>query len=156
MDLADGLGVQPGAFVGEVVAGDAGDGGVAQPHGLDRLGDAAGLVAVEVVGLAGVDEAEVAAAGAVVAADEERGLAVFPALEDVGTAGLLADRGRPSRFTSDCSSRYSGPMVAFVLIQAGLLLDRRLSGATPMSNTGIQREPRRQPIHTVTQAALGG
>ena len=59
---------------------------------LHRLGDAARLVAVELGGLAGVDLAEVAAARALVAADEEGGLAVFPALVDVGAAGLLADR----------------------------------------------------------------
>ena len=89
---ADGLGVQPGALVGQVVAGDAGDGGVPQPHRAHRLGDAARLVAVEGRGLAGVDLAEVAAAGALLAADEERGLAVLPALVDVGAAGLLAHR----------------------------------------------------------------
>ena len=42
-------------------------------------------------GLAGVDLAEVAAARALVAADEEGGLAVLPALEDVRAAGRLAD-----------------------------------------------------------------
>ena len=87
-----GLGVQPGAAVGQVVAGDAGDGGVAQLHLLHALGDPARLVAVERLGLAGVDLAEVAAPGALVAADEERRLAVLPALEDVGAARLLADR----------------------------------------------------------------
>ena len=92
VDRAHGLGVQPGAAVGEVVAGDAGDGGVAQLHRLHRLGDPARLVAVERLGLAGVDLAEVAAPGALVAADEERRLAVLPALEDVGAAGFLADR----------------------------------------------------------------
>jgi hypothetical protein len=86
------LGVQPGAAVGQVVAGDAGDGGVAQLHLLHRLGDPARLVAVERLRLAGVDLAEVAAPGALVAADEEGRLAVLPALEDVGAAGLLADR----------------------------------------------------------------
>ena len=59
---------------------------------LHALGDPARLVAVERLGLAGVDLAEVAAPGALVAADEERRLAVLPALEDVGAAGLLADR----------------------------------------------------------------
>jgi hypothetical protein len=57
-----------------------------------RLGDPARLVPVEVGGLAGVDLAEVAAPGALVAADQEGRLAVFPALEDVRAAGLLADR----------------------------------------------------------------
>ncbi|MNW59257.1 hypothetical protein D3C74_371650 [compost metagenome] len=92
VDLADGLRVEPRAAVGQVVAGHARDGRVAQTHGLDRLGDAARLVRVEVGGLARVDLAEVAATRALVTADEERGLAVLPALEDVGTARLLADR----------------------------------------------------------------
>jgi hypothetical protein len=60
-----------------------------------RLGDAAWLVAVERLGLAGVDLAEVAAPRAAVAADEERRLAVLPALEDVGAARFLADGVQP-------------------------------------------------------------
>ena len=92
VDDAHRLGVQPGSAVGQVVAGDAGDGGVAQAHGLHRLRHPAGLVAVQRLGLAGVDLAEVAAPGALVAADEEGGLAVLPALVDVGAAGLLAHR----------------------------------------------------------------
>src|SRR5690606_21580909 len=84
VDLPDGLGVQPGAAVVEVVAGDAGDRGVLQAHLRDGLGDAAGLVPVEFGGPAGVDLAEVAAARALVAADEERGLPVLPAFVDVG------------------------------------------------------------------------
>src|SRR5690606_13041425 len=58
----------------------------------DGLGHPARLVGVEGGRLARVDLAEVAAPGALVAADEERGLAVLPALEDVGAARLLADR----------------------------------------------------------------
>ncbi len=92
LDLAHRLGVEPGAAVGQVVAGDAGDGRVAQTHRLHALGDPAGLVAVQLGGLAGVDLAEVAPTGALLAADEEGGLAVFPAFVDVGAAGLLADR----------------------------------------------------------------
>ncbi len=91
MDLADRLGVQPRAAVREVVASDAGDRGVAQPHRLHRLGDPSGLVTVEVSGFAGVDLAEVATPRALVAADEERRLAVLPALIDVGAPGGLAD-----------------------------------------------------------------
>src|SRR6185312_13864238 len=91
VDLAHGLGVEPRAAVGQVVAGDAGDGGVAQAHRGHRLGHPARLVPVEVGRLAGVDLAEVAAPGALLAADQEGRLAVFPALEDVGAAGLLAD-----------------------------------------------------------------
>ena len=92
VDLTDGLGVEPGALVLEVVAGDAGDGRVAQPHRLHARRDPARLVAVERRRLAGVDLAEVAAPGALLAADEEGRLAVLPALEDVGAAGFLADR----------------------------------------------------------------
>src|SRR4029453_10014262 len=91
VDLADRLGVQPRPAVGQVVAGDAGDGRVLQAHGGGALGHPAGLVGVVVGGLAGVDLAEVAAPGALVAADEERGLAVFPALVDVGAAGRFGD-----------------------------------------------------------------
>ena len=91
MDAAHGLGVQPGALVGQVVAGDAGHSGVAQPHPRDGLGDAARLVPVVVGGLAGVDLAEVAAPRALGATDQEGGLAIFPALVDVRAAGLLAN-----------------------------------------------------------------
>jgi hypothetical protein len=89
--LPDGLGVEPGPAVDEVVAGHSGDGGVAKAHPADALGDAAGLVPVERRRPAGVDLAEVAAPRALLAADEEGGLAVLPALEDVGAAGFLAD-----------------------------------------------------------------
>ena len=91
LDCAHGLGVQPRAAVGQVVAGHAGDRRIAQPHRLHAFGDAARLVAVEFGGLTRVDLAEVAAAGALFAADEEGGLAVLPAFEDVRAARLLAD-----------------------------------------------------------------
>src|SRR5829696_7784935 len=94
-DGPDGFGVQPRATVGQVVAGNARDGGVAQPHRLHALGDAAWLVAVERGGFTGVDLAEVAAPGALLAADQEGGLAVLPALEDVRAAGFLTDRVQP-------------------------------------------------------------
>jgi hypothetical protein len=60
VDLPDRLGVQPRAAVGQVVAGDAGD-GVAQLHPAHAVGDAARLVGVVGGRLAGVDLAEVAA-----------------------------------------------------------------------------------------------
>ena len=91
VDLADGFGVEPDAFVCEVVAGHAGDGGVAQLHGLDGAGHFGGFEPVHGGGFAGVDLAEVAAAGAFGAADEEGGFLVFPAFEDVGAAGFFAD-----------------------------------------------------------------
>src|SRR5665811_394623 len=89
-------------------------------------GDPPRLVGVEVGGLAGVDLAEVAASGALVAADQEGGLAVFPALEDVGAAGLFAHRVQAAR-TDDAlelvvlgSHRRAGPD------PLGLALDRGL------------------------------
>ena len=89
--MAHRLGVQPRAAVGQIVSGDARDGRVPQAHGGDTLGDPARLVAVQLSRLAGVDLAEVAATGALLAADQERRLPVLPALVDVGAAGFLAD-----------------------------------------------------------------
>ena len=105
VDRAHRLGVQPGALVGQVVAGHAGDGRVAQAHRRHGLGDPARLVAVEGERLAGVDLAEVAAPGAGVAADEEGRLAVLPALEDVGAAGFLADRVQALALHEGASAR---------------------------------------------------
>src|SRR5699024_8297819 len=61
-----------------------------KPHLAHRLRHAAWLVPVQRAGLPGADLTEVAAPRALLAADEERGFAVLPALVDVGTAGLLA------------------------------------------------------------------
>src|SRR5205823_2639641 len=63
-----------------------------QPHRRHRFGHPARLVGVELGRPPGVDLAEVAPPGTLIAADEEGGLPVLPALVDVGTAGLLADR----------------------------------------------------------------
>src|SRR5918998_4894380 len=63
-----------------------------QPHRLHRFGDPSRLVTVQIGGAAGVDLAEVAAAGALVAADEKRCLPILPALVDVGATSCLADR----------------------------------------------------------------
>ena len=125
VDLAHGLGVEPGAAVGQVVAGDAGDGRVLQAHGPHGLGDAARLVLVEVGGLARVDLAEVAAARALVTADEERGLAVLPALEDVGTAGLFADRVQALALDERFHVAVLGTHHRPGLDPVGLLLDGR-------------------------------
>src|SRR5450756_160454 len=92
MNHTDSLGVEPGPAIFEVVARDTGDRGVAQAHLLDRLGNPAGFVMVKVLGFAGVDLAEVAAAGALLTADQEGGFPVFPALEDVRARSLLTDR----------------------------------------------------------------
>ena len=124
VDLVDGLGVEPGAAVGEVVARDAGDRRVAQPHRLHALGDPARLVAVEGGRLAGVDLAEVAAAGALVAADEEGRLAVLPALVDVGAAGLLAHRVQALALDQVAQLGELGTHLRAGLDPLGLALDR--------------------------------
>src|SRR5439155_23904251 len=90
VNLAHRLGVEPGAAVGQVVAGDPGDRRVPQAHGLHTLGDAPRLVGIERSRLARVDLAEVAATGALIAADQEGGLTVFPAFVDVRAARFLA------------------------------------------------------------------
>ena len=88
----DGLGEDPRAAVGQVVARDAGDHDVLEAQRADRLGDPARLVVVEPGGPAGLDRAEPARPGAGVAEDHDRGRALVPALPDVRAAGLLADR----------------------------------------------------------------
>ena len=121
MDAPHRLGVQPRTLVGQVVAGDAGDGRVAQVHPLHALGHASRLVDVVVGGLARVDLAEVAAARALRAADEEGRLAVLPALEDVGAArppGTRCADPRPSRGAAAACT--PGPILAFVRIHSGL------------------------------------
>ena len=89
--LADHADERRGALVGQVVAVDGGDDGVAQAHARDRARDARGLERVVPGRLAGLDVAEAAAARARVAEDHERGGAALPALADVGAGGLLAD-----------------------------------------------------------------
>ena len=131
VDAAHGLGVQPRAAVGQVVARDAGDRGVAQAHPHDALGDAARLVGVVVGGLAGVDLAEVAAPRALRAADEERRLAVLPALVDVGAAGLLADRVQPLVLHERVQRRVLRSHLRARLDPLGLALDRRLARCGP-------------------------
>ena len=88
---SNGLGVEPRSLVGEVVPGNAGHRRIAQSHPGDRLRDAPRLIAVELCRATGVDLTEVAPPGALVTADEEGGLPVLPALEDVRASGLLAD-----------------------------------------------------------------
>ena len=77
--------------VGQVVAVDRGDDGVAQPHRLHLVGDAQRLQRVVPGRLAGLHVAEAAAPGADVAEDHEGRRAALPALADVRAVGLLAD-----------------------------------------------------------------
>ena len=95
VDRRDHPGEVAGAAVGQVVAVDRGDHGVAEPHDRHRLGHVLGLLRDRrpACGTAGGHGAEAAAARADVAEDHEGGGAVLaPALVDVGAAGLLADR----------------------------------------------------------------
>ena len=126
MDPAHRLGVQPRALVGEVVARDTGDRRVAQPHLLHALGDTARFVGVVVRGLAGVDLAEVAASGALRAADQEGRLAVLPALVDVGAAGLLAHGVQPLVLHEGVQRGVLGSHLRARLDPFRLALDRRL------------------------------
>ena len=80
------------AVVGQVVAIDAGDDRMAEPHLRHRAGDAQRLERVVEGRLAGLDVAEAAAARAGVAEDHERRRAALPAVADVRAGGLLADR----------------------------------------------------------------
>src|SRR5207244_10276200 len=90
-DRADHADERARAEVGEVVAVDAGDHGVAQAHPLDGLRYAQRLERVDGLRLAGLDVAEAAAARAGVAEDHERRGAAVPTLADVRAGGLLAD-----------------------------------------------------------------
>src|SRR4028119_1086632 len=68
--------------------------GLVAAHLPPRVGDAVGLVEVELGRLAREDCAEAAAPRAYVAEDHERRRPVVPALPDVRAAGLLAARGQ--------------------------------------------------------------
>src|SRR5690606_14049240 len=123
--------------VGLVVTGDAGDGGVPQPHLRDRLGHAARLVTVERPRPAGGDVAEVAPSGADVAPDEEGRLAVLPALVDVGAAGLLADRVQAGPLHPALHLRVLGPHRGLGPDPLGFALDRGLR----VARLDVQRTP---------------
>ena len=89
--LADALGEDEGAAVGQVVTVDGGYDAVAQGQLLHRARQSLRLLQVEREGPTRGDGAVVAAAGAYVTQDHEGGAAPVPAVPDVGAAGLLAD-----------------------------------------------------------------
>ena len=91
-DRADHADERSGPVVGQVVAVDRGDDGVAQAHLLDLGRDPHRLQRVVPGRLAGLHVAEAAAAGADVAEDHEGRGAALPALADVRAVRLLADR----------------------------------------------------------------
>ena len=87
---------------------------------MDRLGNAARLVTVEIIRLAGVDLAEVTAAGALLAADQERCFPVLPGSKILGHAASWRTVCSPSLFTIELSLVYSGPILAVVRIHFAL------------------------------------
>src|SRR5207248_9116866 len=91
-DGANGAREYPGAAVAQVVAVDAGDDRMAQAELRHRLGHAQRLTEVELHRASGGDRAKAAGARAGVAQDHEGRRAPVPAVEDVGAAGLLANR----------------------------------------------------------------
>ena len=81
----------PCPAVSQIVAVDRGHDDMGKPKLGDRVSDALGLVLVERARQSGAHVAEGAGARAGVPHDHEGGVALVPALADVGTARLLAD-----------------------------------------------------------------
>ena len=89
---ADGRREMAGTAVGQVVAIHRGDDDMLQAEPGHGVGDPRGLAGVQRERLAGAYVAERAGAGAGVAHDHHGGVALRPALADVGAGGFLADR----------------------------------------------------------------
>src|SRR3972149_241675 len=85
------LGEAGSPTIAEVVPGNGGDDGIAQPQALHDLGHPLRLLRVGRQGQPAIDGAEATMAGADVTQDEEGGRAALEALPDVGAVGLLAD-----------------------------------------------------------------
>ncbi len=86
----DRLGPVSGSAVGKVVARYAGQHDVSQPHGRNGVGDPCRLVGLDGIGLGRHHVTETTSARAPGSQDQEGGLALLPALVDVGAHGLLA------------------------------------------------------------------
>ena len=91
-DLPDHADKRRCTVIREVIAVDAGDHRVAEPHPRDAPRDARGLERIVPGRLTGLDVAEPAPPRAGVAEDHERRGAALPALADVRARRLLADR----------------------------------------------------------------
>ena len=89
---ADRVGEDAGAAVSQVIAIHGRDDGILQAHALHRFGDARRLRRVELVRPPVRHRAVCARSRADVAEDHEGSGPVVPALADVGTARILADR----------------------------------------------------------------
>ena len=94
-DLADRLGEDRRTAVLQLVPVDARDDGVLDPELPDGERGPPGFVKIELRGPPGFDGAEAARARADVAQDHERRGLPAPALRDVGTPRVLADRMQP-------------------------------------------------------------
>src|SRR5690606_37066270 len=104
-------------------------GRVAQSHRPDTLGDPARLVEVELLRLTGVDREDVATTGALVAPNQDRRLAILPALVDVGTARLLTHRVQLLALDQRAQRGVLGTHPGAGLDPRRLLLDRGLAVA---------------------------
>jgi hypothetical protein len=91
MYLPDGLGEDPGAKIGEIVAIHGGDNRMAELHFCHSGGDSSGLGSVIRRGPAMSHRAIATVARADIAQDHEGGGAVFPAFANVRAACFLAD-----------------------------------------------------------------
>ena len=126
VDEAAGLRIQPRGSVGQIVAGHSRDRHVTQVKVAHRFGDAARLVPVVLGGTPRRDIAEVAAARAQGAAEQERCLAVLPALVDVGAPGLRAHRVQALGVGESAHVLVVLTRLGGRANPLGLLLDRRL------------------------------
>ena len=126
MDEAAGFGVEPRCAVGQIVSGHARDRHVAQVEVAHGLSDATRLVLVVFRGTARRDIAEVAAARAQCAAEQEGRLAVLPALVDVGAPGLGTHRVQALRVRERAHVLVVLAGLGGRADPLGLLLDRSL------------------------------
>ena len=139
LERADRRRVVAGAPVGDVVAVDRRDDDVLELHLRRRLRDAERLERVgRRLGLAGVDVAVAAGAGARVAEDLERRRAASPALGDVRAARLLADRVQRE------------PVHELLHVEVAAVLRRARAPSSTRGGAGARRRearsPRRVPV----------
>ena len=126
MDQTAGLGIQPRGTVGQVIAGHARNRHVAQVEVTHGLGDTTRLILVVLGGTPRRDIAEVATTRAQGTTQEERRLAVLPALVNVGAPGLGAHRVQALRMRERTHVLVVLTGLRGRANPLGLLLDRRL------------------------------
>jgi len=92
VDGEDGVGEVGGPAIGQVVPVHAGEHDEAQVERRHPLGGFPGLLGIQGPGLAALDAAEAAGAGADLPHEEEGGRSLGEAVGAIGATGLLADR----------------------------------------------------------------